>query len=126
MKLVPFVMAFAGMASAHHSLGATYDLKKEVKLEGKLIQILLRNPHSLLQIEVRDQDGKIQRWALESKGAKSLLKEGIEPGTLKTGDQVSVTVNPPLRRADNRGNLTTLHRESDGFDWSAKKKRKRS
>ncbi|MCU1337341.1 MAG: hypothetical protein JWO19_2922 [Bryobacterales bacterium] len=128
MKLVPFVLAFAGMAYAHHSLQGSFDLKREVRLEGKIIQIFLRNPHSFLQIDVPDPDGNMQRWSLEfPKGAKSLLKEGIEPGTLKVGDRVTVTANPYLKpRATSFGSLVALHRESDGFDWNAKMKRKRS
>lgn len=39
----------SGTAYAHHSLAATY-LDKEVRLEGKILDLLLRNPHSFLQI----------------------------------------------------------------------------
>ena len=38
-------------ASAHHSFGATYEISKEIKLEGKLVQFVYRNPHSFVHIE---------------------------------------------------------------------------
>jgi hypothetical protein len=113
-------------SSAHHSLGATYDLKNELKLEGKIVGVLLRNPHSFLQIDAPDQDGTVQRWALEWSSANSLAKQGVQPGTLKAGDQVTITINPPSKLSDKRGNLVELHRASDGLEWRAKRKQKRS
>jgi len=45
--LVIGVALIAGSAAyAHHSYAATYDVTKEVKLEGKLVQFVYRNPHS--------------------------------------------------------------------------------
>ena len=43
------VLMFGIAAFAHHSLGATYEADKEIKMEGKIVQLLLRNPHSFLQ-----------------------------------------------------------------------------
>ena len=128
MKLVTPVLVLSGVtAYAHHNIERTYDLKKEVKVEGKIISVLLRNPQSFLQIEVPDQDGKMQLWSLEfPKGANSLLKQGIRPGTLKMGDRLIITMNPSWKLGDKRGNMVTLHREPDGFEWSAKMKRTQS
>jgi hypothetical protein len=126
MKLLTWGLVLSAVTtSAHHSLEGSFDLKKEVRLEGKIRQILLRNPHSFMQIEMPDQDGKAQIWTLEfPKGAKALLKQGIQPGTLKVGDQVTITMNPSFKPADKRGNMVTLYRASDGFEWSAKLKPK--
>ena len=107
-------------AYAHHSLGATYESDKEVKLEGKIVQLLLRNPHSFLQIDVPDKDGALQRWSLEWRGSGQLGQAGIKRDTLKAGDAVVVTVNPSRTKGDNRGALKTLHRTSDGFGWGTK------
>ena len=129
MKLYTLALAMAmttGAAQAHHSLGATYDLKTEVKLEGRIINVLLRNPHSFLQIEVTDQDGKMQRWSLEWSSANSLAKRGIRAGTLKTGDQITITINPPVKVPAARGSMVALHRGADGLEWSARIKRKQT
>ena len=131
MKLRRLALAAMALSSltayAHHSLERTYDLKNEVILEGKILQILLRNPHSFLQFEVLDRDGNKQRWALEfSKGANSLRKQGIMPETLKIGDEVTITMNPSLKPGERRGIIKTLHRESDGFEWDTNVKQHRS
>ena len=104
-------------AYAHHSLGATYDGDKEVKLEGKIVQFLLRNPHSFLHVEVPDATGEMQRWSLEWRSAGSLSQQGINRDTLKLGDVVVLTASPSRTPADHRGVLKTLHRKSDGLGW---------
>lgn len=117
------ILVFAGVlmsgtaAYAHHSLAATYYPDKEVKLEGKIIDFLFRNPHSYLQIEVPDENGAMQRWSLEWRSSGQLGQQGIKRDTLKVGDEVVVTVNPSRTPADHRGALKTLHRKSDGFGW---------
>ena len=60
----------AGSAYAHHSYGATYDVKKEVKLEGKLLQFVYRNPHAYVHMQAKDvmidRDGLYERGTLSS------------------------------------------------------------
>ena len=114
------VLLFGVTAFAHHSLGATYEGDKEVKLEGKIVQLLLRNPHSFLQIDVLEKDGTMQRWSLEWRSSGQLGQAGIKRDTLKAGDEVVITANPSRTKGDNRGALKTLHRTSDGFGWGTK------
>ena len=103
-------------AYAHHSLAATY-LDKEVKLDGKILDLLLRNPHSFLQIEAPDENGVVQRWSLEWRSSGQLGQQGIKRDTLKVGDEIVITMNPSRTPGDHRGALKTLHRKSDGFGW---------
>jgi len=110
-------LLLATVAYAHHSLGATYDSNKDLKLEGKIVEILLRNPHSFLHVEAPDADGVMQRWSFEWRGVGSLTQQGIKRDTLKVGDEVTVTGNPSRTPTDHRGVLKTLHRKSDGFGW---------
>jgi hypothetical protein len=110
-----FVMGVT--AYAHHSLSATYVSDKEVKLEGKIADLLLRNPHSFLQVDAPDEKGTMQRWSLEWRSSGQLGQAGIKRDTLKVGDDVTVTMNPSRTVGDHRGALKTLHRKSDGFGW---------
>ena len=119
-KFLGLVMTAVSLSSdtayAHHSLAATY-LDKEVRLEGKILDLLLRNPHSFLQIEATDENGIVQRWSLEWRSSGQLGQQGIRRDTLKVGDEVTITMNPSRTPGDHRGALKTLHRKSDGFGW---------
>ena len=78
------VLALAGAllfgitAYAHHSFAGTYDLSQQIKVEGKLVQFLFRNPHSFVHIEAPDANGQMQRWAIEWTGGGQLAGSSIQ------------------------------------------------
>ena len=103
--------------SAHHSFTATYFEKQTITIEGKLVQILLRNPHSFVHVEATDKDGRVQRWAVEWAASGQLAGQGVTVKTLRVGDVVQVTGNPGRNPDDHRMRMVTLVRPSDGFGW---------
>ena len=107
-------------AYAHHSFAATYFEDKTVKIEGKLVQFLFRNPHSFVHIEAPDETGAMQRWAVEWGGAGQLGGQGVTRETLRPGDVVTITGNPGRNPADHRLRMVSLRRKSDGFGWGQK------
>jgi hypothetical protein len=110
-------LAMGTTASAHHSFGATYDVNKEIKLEGKLVQFVYRNPHSFVHIEAPDATGAQQRWAIEWGGTAQLANAGVKRDSLKVGDQVVVTARPSRVPGEFRVLMVDLVRPSDGFRW---------
>jgi hypothetical protein len=118
-----FVFVLAGVllacatAYAHHSFASTYDESKKITVEGKLVQFLFRNPHSFVHVLAPDEDGTMQRWAIEWGGAGQLGGQGVTRDTLKPGDKVIITGNPGRNPADHRVRMVTLRRPSDGFGW---------
>jgi hypothetical protein len=120
---VLFVVAAAiaaGSAYAHHSYGATYDVKKEVKLEGKLLQFVYRNPHAYVHMQAKDADGKEQRWAVEWAGTAQLSSAGVNKESLKVGDEIIVTARPSRVPGEYRVLMVNLRRPLDGFTWGAR------
>jgi hypothetical protein len=115
--LIAVAIAGAAQAYAHHSFAATYFEDRTVRIEGKLVQFLFRNPHSFVHVEAPDQNGQTQRWAVEWGGAGQLGGQGVTRETLKPGDVVEITGNPGRNPADHRIRMVTLHRKSDGFGW---------
>ncbi len=85
--------AFAGVASAHHSI-AGMDTKKEVVLKGTVAQYIWRNPHVLLLWDVKDASGKVTQWSGEMNSPTSMIQVGMNRNSLKPGDEVLVTINP--------------------------------
>ena len=109
------VFLLTASLSAHHSFSAVYQTKEEVKLEGKLVQISIRNPHSFIFIEAPDPEGKMQRWSLEWGGAAQLAGQGVNQQTLKVGDKVMVTGRPSRTPGEYRVLVQTI--STDGFSW---------
>jgi len=107
----------AGVAYAHHSFAATYFEDKTVKIEGDLVQFLYRNPHSFVQVEVKEPSGSITRWSIEWAAGGQLGQKGITRDTLKVGDHVVVNGNPGRTPEDHRLRMVNITRPSDGFHW---------
>lgn len=105
---------------AHHSYAATYDVTKEVKLEGKLIQFVLRNPHTYVTMQAQDSNGVAQRWSVEWAGSAQLGSQGIKQETLKIGDEIIIVGRPSRVPGEFRALLVTLKRPSDGFSWGSR------
>ena len=110
----------AGAAYAHHSYGATYDVKKEVKLEGKLLQFVYRNPHAYVHMQAKDANGVEQRWAVEWAGTAQLSSAGVNKESLKVGDEIVVTARPSRVPGEFRVLMVNLRRPLDGFSWGSR------
>lgn len=105
---------------AHHSFAATYDESKTATIEGTLVQFLFRNPHSFVHVMAPDENGQMQRWAVEWGGVGQLAGQGVTRETLKTRDVVVITGNPGRNPVDHRIRMVTLRRPSDGFGWGSR------
>jgi len=79
-------------ASAHHS-AAMFDHAKKVTLTGNVKEFQYTNPHSWLQVMVKD-GGKSTLWGFEAEGPSTLLRAGIKATTFMPGDKVTVIANP--------------------------------
>ena len=107
-------------AYAHHSYAATYDTSKQIKLEGKLVQFVYRNPHSFVHLQAPDQNGEQQRWAIEWSGTGQLANQGVTRESLKVGDEVVIMGSPSRVPGEYRALMVTLKRPLDGFTWGGR------
>ncbi|HEY2383740.1 MAG TPA: DUF6152 family protein [Terriglobia bacterium] len=123
LLLLPIIAATLLTGSAlygHHSYAATYDVTKEIKLEGKLVQFVLRNPHTYVTMQAPDSKGVTQRWSIEWAGSAQLGSQGIKQDTLKIGDEITVVGRPSRVPGEFRALLVNLKRPSDGFTWGSR------
>jgi len=112
-------LATGSATFAHHSYAATYDVTHEIKLEGKIVQFVYRNPHSFVHVSAPDEKGAPQRWAVEWSGTTQLNKAGVNVESLKVGDVVVITARPSRVAGEFRALMLTLKRPSDGFTWGS-------
>jgi hypothetical protein len=104
-------------AYAHHSFPGSYLEDQNVTIQGELTQIVFRNPHSFVQLIVKERDGSLVRYAVEWVGASELGRQGVTATTLKNGDFVVINGVPGRNPSDHRVRMTSLKRPKDGFGW---------
>lgn len=112
-KLVAIALIAAGFAlgsvqwaAAHHS-HAMFDTSREVALTGTVTNFVYRNPHVFLYVDVKGDNGEVKEWAVEMSNISNMERRGIYRSTFKTGDLVTVKVNP-LRDGRAGGNYTSV------------------
>jgi hypothetical protein len=79
--------------SAHHG-GAAYDVGNPVTLKGTVTQWYYSNPHCLLTLDVKGEDGMVVTWIAETQGPSIMFPAGYRRDSFKPGDQVTVIVDP--------------------------------
>jgi DNA/RNA endonuclease YhcR with UshA esterase domain len=84
------VLIASGTLLAHHSLAATYDIRKESTLTGVVTKVAFTNPHGALSLEV--PDGTKTEWILTTGSANVLAGLGFDSKTIKAGDAVTVNI----------------------------------
>ena len=101
MKNIPpasaIVLAFlAGTpAIAHHSANAEFNTQEQLTITGVLTKVENVNPHSWWYVDVKDSDGKVSSWRLESNSPSGLIRLGLKVKTeVKIGDIVSFRISP--------------------------------
>ena len=85
--LVLFLAAGA-LANAHHGLTA-FDQTNTLTLKGTVTAFHFVNPHSVVEFEVKDDKGHVQKWQAEMTSASHL--KGWTATSLEPGNVVKVT-----------------------------------
>ena len=90
--LVP-AMAVLALAvaplSAHHSWPVSYG--KLVTVKGTVAEFAWQNPHPMITLEVRTDDGKTEKWLIGGPAINRMEANGWSRTTVKAGDQLTGT-----------------------------------
>ena len=91
--LAAFVMsAFASAhVLAHHSFAAEFDATKKIRVHGTVVKVDWTNPHTYFYVEVENDKGGVDEWALEMGSPNGLMRRGWTRNTLEIGTDVIVT-----------------------------------
>ena len=98
-RIIALALAGAGLllgpsaVMAHHG-AATFDTVGEITLKGTVTEWVWSNPHSILRIDVKAEDGTVKNWSVATANVADLSKRGWSRRLLNPGDQVTVTIQP--------------------------------
>ena len=73
---------------AHHGSSA-YD-KKLTTVKGTVTDFQFMNPHSEIFLEVKNADGKVEKWSAEAASMVTMSRLGWSKNLFKAGDQITI------------------------------------
>jgi Family of unknown function (DUF6152) len=96
LAIVAVFVAGAPVVFAHHSVVGEFDTGKAMTLKGTISKVQWMNPHIYLYLEVKEVDGTVSSWALETLPTAMMRKAGLSKETLMgtPGEVVNVNVIP--------------------------------
>jgi len=77
-------------AAAHHSAALFYDMKDRISITGQVVRFNFRNPHAIVELQVKGEDGTAQRWTAETAAPSALRRRGWSQESLKPGETVTL------------------------------------
>ena len=86
--LVMLALVPAGVAlSAHHSWPVHRD--KLVTVKGTVMEFAWENPHPMITLEVRSDEGKTEKWLVGGPAINRMEANGWTKTTVKVGDVIT-------------------------------------
>jgi hypothetical protein len=82
----------AGSLQAHHSFSSIFDTSKKLVLSGTLTQVDWQNPHIVVLMEAKREDGTIEMWKFESNPPAWFKRLGVSRNDFAKAIGKTVTV----------------------------------
>jgi hypothetical protein len=104
------ILGLAAPVLAHHS-HASYDISTWILLEGTVKQVVLIAPHSIVYLDVKDEQGRTATWALEATAPAGIQRNGVNRDDVRAGDAIKARCHQ-LRDGANGcllGFITPMH-----------------
>jgi Family of unknown function (DUF6152) len=79
--------------SAHHSFAA-FDMSKEQTITGVVSRFDWTNPHTFIWVDVTNEKGVVETWAIEGMSPNYLGRRGWSKNSVKPGDKITVSIRP--------------------------------
>ena len=85
-------LILAGSALAHHSVTTNYFSYEDgpVVPVGTVTEVEIRNPHSLITLDVVDNDGVTVEWLAEWSDGNALRRRAVDVDLVRVGEEVTI------------------------------------
>ena len=84
----------AAPADAHHSFAVHFVADRLITVRGTVDEFTFRNPHGVLMVTAKSDDGAQQQWKIETNSPNILRRRGWTETSIKPGDAVTVEGYP--------------------------------
>jgi hypothetical protein len=98
--IVSLLALIGAAASAHHSPVAFDTKVTDFSIRGEIEHVDVRNPHSIMDVRVANEDGSSKLWHIEFSSVNLLLRRGWDFERLVVGDEVTCIGNPSATGKD--------------------------
>jgi len=82
-------LACASPLRAHHSI-SMFEISAPIWVEGTVVRYEPKDPHMMIALEEKSEDGQVQQWTVEGPIPARLYRMALAPGFLKAGDVIDV------------------------------------
>lgn len=77
---------------AHHSRSADFELTKRISVTGTMTKVDWINPHVVIEVKGKGDDGKVQQWTFESNPPSWYRSVGLARADLERAIGQTITV----------------------------------
>jgi hypothetical protein len=84
----------AAPAGAHHSFAVHFVADRLITVRGTVDEFTFRNPHGVLFVTAKAEDGAAQYWKIETNSPNILRRRGWTETSIKSGDVVAIEGYP--------------------------------
>jgi hypothetical protein len=91
--LIATLLVLCAPAFAHHG-NVAYDEQHPITITGNVTEFVWSNPHCQIYLDVKDKNGNVVNWGVESQSPGILHRNGWTRDSVKPGDHIAVTLVP--------------------------------
>jgi DNA/RNA endonuclease YhcR with UshA esterase domain len=84
------LLLVAPVANAHHST-SMYDMEHPSTFKGTVTRVEWTNPHGYIYLNVKNDKGGVDEWAMEINSPNFLRHNGWTSSIVKPGDVITIT-----------------------------------
>jgi hypothetical protein len=117
MLVVTGIVSLSTPLVGHHSFAEFYIEEDTIEVEGEILEVQYKNPHSWIYVQAQDPFGRQKVYSAEWASVSRLERDGITKRTLREGDWVRIWASPNRNPNDNRVRLKRIERPSDRWKW---------